>query len=313
MPAKKITQRAASVHKPSVYRCTCCGEEMAASQFPKNQSPRYAGWNGHISTCRQCLGDEYLGYLKKYNDDYKKAIRRICEKYDYYYDSKLADLVKSLTDEDVKVISLYCSKLSLIQYKDKTYDTTLDKNIDNIERKREIETAVDTFIGDSDDEKKKIKITKSIAERWGIGMFSIDDYAILEDHYQMLKKYNPNCDSNQEIFIRSLCQLNLLQLKALKRQDTKEYISINSEYAKTFKQAGLKTITDNEQNENDCWGVWMKQIEEYTPAECYKDKTLYKDFDGIGSLFKRHVLRPLKNILLKTNERDPEYNVEDDA
>ena len=53
-------------------------------------------------------------------------------------------------------------------------------------------------------------------------------------------------------------------------------------------------------------------ISKYTPEEYYKDKTLYKDFDGIGDYFKRFVLRPLRNLQLGTTDRDKEFFVSDE-
>lgn len=234
----------------------------------------------------------------------EKAIDRICGVFDWFYeDSAVASTRKISADRSR--IGAYPSKMCLTQTKDKgtTYlDTIKDREVNTIESIEELQELKS---------QGKFDVSNASIERWGIGIFSDADYKILDDHYKMLKKANPNCDSNQEIFVKSLCHLNLLQLKALKNNETKGYIDANSEYAKTFKQAGLKTIQDTDKNADDCWGIFMEQISQYTPEEYYKDKKLYKDFDGIGEEFSRFVLRPLKNLLCKTKERDPEYNVED--
>ena len=52
-------------------------------------------------------------------------------------------------------------------------------------------------------------ISASAIDRWGIG-FTEMDYKNLDEHYKMLKKNNPNVDNNQEIFIKSLCNLNMV-------------------------------------------------------------------------------------------------------
>jgi hypothetical protein len=100
-------------------------------------------------------------------------------------------------------------------------------------------------------------------------------------------------------------------VKALKDGDSDKYVKLTEQYSKTFTKAGLKTIQETDKNSDDCWGLFMEQISQYTPEEYYKDKKLYEDFDGIGKMFERFVLRPLKNLLCKTNERDHEFNVED--
>ena len=141
--------------------------------------------------------------------------------------------------------------------------------------------------------------------------FSPDDYEVLENHYIMLKRNNPSANSNQEIFITSLCHLNMMMVKALKSADLDGYAKANDQYSKTFTKAGLKTVQEVDMSSDDCWGEWVRRIEEYTPAEYYKNKSLFKDFDGIGDYFKRFVLRPLKNLMHGTTDRDYEYCVKD--
>ena len=48
--------------------------------------------------------------------------------------------------------------------------------------------------------------------------------------------------------------------------------------------------------------MFIKNIEETTPAEYYKDKELFKDFDSIEEYIKKFITRPLKNFI--TGSRD---------
>ena len=152
-------------------------------------------------------------------------------------------------------------------------------------------------------------ITKVMFERWG--QVSTEDIIALEDHYKMLKKQNPNCDNNQEIFIKDLCYTKLLQLKSFKDGNSGDFEKYTKLYRDTFKQAGLKTVQETDASGEETLGVTLAVISQYTPEEYYKDKKLYKDFDGIGEYFSRFVLRPLKNLVLGTTERDKEYCVKD--
>ena len=288
--------------RPSFYVCpTCGGKFKELKSFPASQSKMYAGYDYHIPLCRSCLDKIFEHYTEVYGGDEDQAIRRICEKFDIYYDVSLLNASRKITQTRSRIHN-YISKANLAQYKDKTYDTTLD------EERRGFVTSLEEF-----EEKKEdgsTTLTKAAVERWGVGLFSESDYFLLEDHYKMLKRANPNCDSNQEIFIKSLCHLNMLMMKALKENNLDGYARANDQYGKTFTKAGLKTIQETDKNADDCWGIFMEQISQYTPEEYYKDKKLYQDFDGIGKRFERFVLRPLKNLLCKTNERDPEFNVE---
>jgi hypothetical protein len=61
----------------------------------------------------------------------------------------------------------------------------------------------------------------------------------------------------------------------------------------------------------ETWGMMAKLVEESTPAEYYKDKTLFKDFDNIGAYIKKYITRPLKNFA--TGSRDFNVTTDDSA
>ena len=159
---------------------------------------------------------------------------------------------------------------------------------------------------------EEYSVSASAVDRWGVG-FTEQDYKNLDEHYRMLKKNNPNCDNNQEIFIKDLCNINMLKIHALQSGDSKEYATLVEQYSKTFKQAGLRTIEEKDNSNDECLGVTLATISQYTPEEYYSDKDLYKDFDNIGDYFDRFVKRPLKNLMFGTNERDKEYYVKEET
>lgn len=292
--------------EPNFYKCPCCATSYVKldDNFPASQSELYAGWNYHLPICKRCLDRMFEHYTEVYGNDEDKAIRRICEKYDIYYCESLLSASRKITKNRSR-IHTYISKANLVQYKGKTYDTTLDE-----ERNNTISSIEDY------DEKKangEVNTTKAALKRWGVGVFADTDYSILEEHYKMLKENNPNADNNQEIFIKSLCHLNLLMTKALKDNDLDGYTKANSEYAKTFKQAGLRTVEEKDSSSDECFGVTLATISQYTPEEFYKDKKLYEDYAEIGEYFDRHVCRPMKNIMTGSNERDKEFFVPEDG
>ncbi len=268
--------------------------------FPASQSELYAGWAYHLPICRKCLDQMFNHYTEAYGNDEDAAIRRICEKYDIYYSVSLLSASRKITKNRSR-IHTYISKSNLTQYAGKTFDTTLDE-----ERKNTISSIEDY------DQKRangEVSITKITLKRWGIGVFEDCDYAVLEEHYKMLKENNPNADNNQEIFIKSLCHLNMLMIKALKDKDLDGYTKANGEYAKTFKQAGLKTIEEKDNSNNECVGVTLATISQFTPEEFYKDKSLFEDNDNIGDYYDRHVRRPMQNLKFDQDVRDIEYFV----
>lgn len=199
-------------------------------------------------------------------------------------------------------ISHYAAKKNLNVGNRKTYFDTLKYNY---------EMKQDDIVTSREQAKsEESTITASAVDRWGVG-FAEADYKNLDEHYRMLKKNNPNADNNQEIFIKSLCNLNMLMIRALKDGDSDKYVKLADQYAKTFKQAGLRTIEERDNSNNETFGVTLATISEFTPEEFYKDKKLYEDWDELGDYYDRHICRSMENLMFDKNVRDKEFFVSD--
>lgn len=283
-----------SIMPQTRFICSCCGAEFHIQQenfYLNENSPLYAATNQFLPMCKQCVDALFNEYIRILGDRIK-AIHRICVHFDYYYSNELAKKIILQSKMTDSVLQSYIDECNLIANKDKTYDTYLSELTDeNIKLP-------------SMSEQEEMTLT----ERWGSGIYNKKEIQLLEEHYQMLKKNNPNIDGNQEVFIKDLCLLNLQKLKSTKQGDTKGILDFTKAYRETFKQSQLQLTTETG-TEEDTLGVTLETISRYTPEEYYKNKSLYKDFDNIGDYWKRFVFRPLKNLFLGTNDRDPEYQV----
>lgn len=283
------------------YKCCTCGKKYKrqTGNFSFSQSPLFKGNNSFLPICNNCLDnlvEQYTDLLGSQNE----AIKRVCLHWDIYFSDFILNSSKK-TDSKNSRIKNYVRHCNLTQHNGKTYDTYLreinDGIIQNIEQ-------IENMKADG-----QVGITKVMFERWG--QVSSEDIVALEDHYKMLKKQNPNCDNNQEIFIKDLCYTKLLQLKSFKEGNSGDFEKYTKLYRDTFKQAGLKTVQEDDGSGEKPLGVNAALIAQYTPEEFYKDKQLYKDFDGLGEYFERFVLRPLKNLEYNDNKRDFEYTIGD--
>lgn len=279
------------------YICCHCNLPNPLKNYYKSISVFHSA-SRHLPICKNCLNELFNMFAIQYNDR-RKAMQKICMTYDIYYNDALFE---SCDNGSPTVIGDYMKKLNLSQHKEKTFDSSIEEGFYFSGNKN-------TTISHSDEDSEQ-DIDPKLIEKWG-NIFSADDYIIMEDHYRKLKKNNPNLDSNQEIFVTSLCHIYMLMMKALKSNDFDSYSKANEQYNKTFTKAGLKVVQEIDMGAEDCWGEWVKRIEEYTPAEYYKNKSLFKDFDGVGEYFQRFILRPLKNLIHGTTDRDSEYSVQD--
>ena len=303
MPIKKETD------DNRAYVCCQCGQGYnSLSYFYKVNSGMYASL-GYIPVCKTCIGRLLDVYSVRYVSA-KKGLQRICMLFDLYYKDNLFE--KSFDGHDV-VFGSYMRLLNMTQYRGKTFDHTIRDgfSFEDIPEVVEAQSKKSSASNAKEDSEKSSAIDEKDIEKWGDGFLSAD-YEILNAHYKYLKNANPNCDSNQEIFINDLCYTHMLKMRALREGSVDNHNKLTEQYRKTFSQAGLKTIRDSSANEDFTIGVNAELIEKYTPAEYYKNKELYRDFDDIGGYFERFILRPLRNLMHGTTDRDHEFYVKEE-
>lgn len=286
------------------YKCLCCGKGFGGQQknnFQKSNSPLFQANDGFLPWCKECT-DKYLILLTAfYSNNEEHAIEHFCQQADWVYDIEPLKCAREISSDRSR-ISNYAAKKNLNVGGRKTYFDTLKFNY---EQRQD-----DIVVSREQAKSEASTITASAVDRWGVG-FTEADYKNLDEHYRMLKKNNPNADNNQEIFIKSLCNLNMLMVKALKDGDSDKYVKLTDQYAKTFKQAGLRTIEEKDNSNSETLGVTLATISEWTPEEFYKDKDLYKDWDGLGEYYDRHICRPMQNLMFDEDVRDKEFFVPD--
>ena len=218
------------------YKCCTCGKKYTkqSGNFSYSQSPLFKGNNSFLPICNNCLEnlvEQYTELLGSQNE----AIKRVCLHWDIYFSDSILNSTKKI-DVNRSRIKCYVKNCNLFQNAGKTFDTYLKEInegiIQNVEQ-------IDEMKADG-----QTGITKAMFERWG--QVSTEDIIALEDHYKLLKKQNPNCDNNQEIFIKDLCYTKLLQLKSFKDGNSGDFEKYTKLYRDTFKQAGLKTIQETD-------------------------------------------------------------------
>lgn len=280
--------------------CICyqCGDTLLPSQFYKSYSGLYAG-TGHLPICKSCFEQKFKIYREEYQSS-KQAFKRLCMAYDLYYNDDMFDS----RDDDDALIGKYFRKLNMKQCNGKTFDTTIKEGFDFFENKV---VPKQTVVEEDDAE----PIDPADIEKWGAGL-EPTDYDILNSHYRLLSNSNPKCDGNAEIFIIDLCYTKMQQMKAVRESRVDDYKKLTESYIKSFTQAGLKTVKDTNAMEDFTIGVSAETIEKYTPAEYYKNRSLYKDHDNIGDYISRFLLRPLRNLMQGTKDRDAEFFVKDE-
>lgn len=288
-------------HEKKEFKCTCCGAsfDKQKNNFSKSQSSLYAANNGYINICNSCREIYFNKMIDFYSGNQSKAIKHLCQQFDILFNEKALKAFKTSNNPDVR-FSTYLQKKNLGQSAVAGSTFTDGMLYDYMKASREAIL--------NKDQAKEYNITAVTIDRWGDGLTDLE-YKNLETHYKMLKKNNPNADSNQEIFIKNLCELHMLKLKEIRQGNIDKVVKLDEQYMKQFKQAGLKTFEEKDSSNNDTLGVTLAVISKFTPEEFYKNKELYKDYSGLGEYFDRHVRRPLQNLQFNEDVRDFEYFV----
>lgn len=293
--------------KDSKCVCCSCGEPLTLTKFYKSNSVFYA--DGHLPICKECFSSKFGHFAAEYHSN-KMAMQRMCMTFDIYFNEAAFD---SCDTDDSTVLGNYFRKLNLSQHKGKTFEDSIKEGFDLSGDRKPVKETQEVVNVDSDDEENENAdmIDPADIEKWGAGL-EPTDYAILNSHYRLLSSSNPQCDGNAEIFIIDLCYTKMQQMKAVRESRVDDYKKLTESYIKSFTQAGLKTVKDTNAMEDFTIGVNAETIEKYTPAEYYKNRSLYKDHDNIGDYIERFLLRPLRNLMRGTKDRDAEFFVKDE-
>lgn len=295
------------------YRCTCCGHKYKKQErnFNRSKSPIYDGNNGYLSICQLCIAKLYEQYVKFYDNDEDAAAERICQITDMYFDPDIWAMSRKISEsrngKSRNRISTYVSKLNLTQADGRTtYSDTLvrrwEANVENAETAADVE--------DNED----IKTPVDVVRRFGTG-FEEGDYDSMQYEYQdWVKRYGEPIDKRQEELYISICYMKLNLQKLLQKGDA-NIGTVSSSYRSQI-EAATTEIEDRKkkaeaEKQLTPLGEMIRDIEEYGPAEYYKDKKLFADFDHLREYIDRFMTRPLRNLLTGSKELDKEFSLSD--
>lgn len=279
-------------------RCPCCGKQydVQKGNFYTSRSPLNKGNNGFMAICKNCVDGLYDYYYKKY-ENVKLAVKDVCRKLDIYYSSKFLETYIS-GEQKVSPVGYMCTMNSLVGNREKNYDNTLNES--------ELMTASDGISQDAESEQRK-----EAMNMFGAG-YDPGEYDMLFEHYQNLKRQFDSVDAAQEVLIKDLCTIHIMKQRSVRAKDFDGVDKAMKLYQATLKNSGLsqKKNDVDESEDNKCWGNFINMIEHHAPAEIYKDKRLFDDYDDVKGYFKRFILRPMINFFSGGTQMDEEYSVE---
>ena len=284
------------------YRCSCCGSSWGTQNghFSKTKSPLYHANNGFINICNNCRDAYYYQLIPFFNGDEELALDRMCSLFDWYINDYGVSACRQISDDRSR-ISHFLAKKNLGQAA--TGDTYLDTIKDRLLSQNKTIDSVEDL-----EDLDEYKITPKMIKFWGAG-YEPQVLQILQGYYDdLLKLCESKPDVKKQKMMKNLCLLEYQMQVNI--QNGKDIGTLSNSYKTTFEAAGLKN--DEADISNDAFGKWIMDIENYCPADYYKDKKKYHDFFGIVEYIERFMYRPLKNLIFGTKEKESEYWIDDE-
>jgi len=276
--------------------CRKCRKVMTLdSNFYEATNPMI-DTNGYLSVCKKCCAEIYETYFAIYNN-IETAIELTCRDLDIRFSkdslTQTLNQIEKMVSKGKKtnaVFGIYKSKLMSTTKSNDKIDSFRYKDSDNLNYDIE------------DDVFEENPENKELVLFWGRG-FSPSDYEFLEMELANWKQTH-KCDNHaDEVLLREIC-IKILEIRN-KRAKGGDVGGLQKELQDLMKTASVdpaKANTASAGKIHDTWGVWIKDIEQFRPAEWHDQQEKYKDMDGLIPYIKDYIVRPIRNFI--TGNRD---------
>lgn len=308
------------------YCCRCQRHhKKQKGNYPASQSPLYKGNGGYLATCNHCI-DELFEHYKAALGSETEAIRRICLKFDIYWNPEIYSMLNKASTSQSRVRA-YISKTNLYKYIGKTFDDTLDEEY---AEKLNSEEA-DEFIIENTDQLPDvdgIELDPEIVEFWGAG-FEPNFYLELDRKYKYWTNgLTKKPEKGEEAIYKQVCILEatINRDSAAGKPIEKNVNALNSLLGSANLKPSQKKTDDASDAAFDSmpFGVGIRMYENSKPIP--QPDPEFQDADGIikyiSVWFLGHLCKMLgiKNTYCKMYERElekmrienPELDEEDD-
>ena len=247
----------------------------------------YKGNNFYIPICSTCCTQYYQNWLKDYDGDEMRAIRRCCEWLNIYYDKEEA---AATTDGILGYLGALARRYR--RFAKVSWDDTI------AEEAAIVGTAANVV---SIPEEGRSPLIEEGIDVFGEG-FPEDAYPMmLRIYHGYIDPLGDTATAGQLKSARFLAALEYRCMEAIKA-DRPNASALSSSLTKAIKESGFDTIQEQSSaNDEDTFGQWLERIEAFTPAQ-YVKQTPYRDVDNYGEYYDRFVRRPIENLLNRASQ-----------
>ena len=315
MPKKSMTKSktVGVVNKDGVLiemcHCRKCGLDKRPTEFYQ-ATDRLLDQSGYMSVCKDCCRDLYVRFYKT-SHTIENTILKLCRILNWKFSDAAIEATRKHLDtqnkspDDESTIGIYRTKLTNSERKNLASEDSGETDLTFQEGGISIGTE---FVNDDDFEE-----AVDLKEFWGTN-YTFEEYTFLEKVKELWNGTYSHKTPAEEYYIKQVCYKELDLKRAREEDNTKSVDSIQKSMDLLLKGAALQpmqaSVASNQSKLSDAWGLKMKMVENKMPGEVYKDKELFKDYDGI---VRKYILpfitRPIINFM--TGNRDFNVSEED--
>ena len=283
-----MNERKGAIRLPSLRESYCLRHRryLATNEFYKSINPKHD--SGYLPYCKTCIDKMVTDFLKKYGS-LEAAIYYTCAEMGVPFIQKAFEACKMATQsmKSPRFFGFYIEEISK-----KPTEAQKEKWVDFGASDIALEA-----IRNSEPSTKSVELQEAELQlAWG-KEYNSEQLAYLEYRYTSYTQDKVLSEYEESVY-RNLCRA---ELDIYERNDLDNATKRQSQCAKLLK---LDQFMNSENKsviermlEND-----IVIMEQYEPAEYYKNKKLYKDFRGIHSSWVLEILRPIKNLVTGSKE-----------
>jgi len=260
--------------------------------------------NGLQSICKPCVFELYDGYyLVERTLD--KALLRLCRTLNVVYDTRVVDSVRkeiNKAQEDGRKakqpFGIYRSRIGAMIARSGQMESEIDHDL----------TFYEPLNLEPSDESLELM---SHDQFWGEN-YTLDEVEFLDREYTSFKQNYSTDDHATVVLLKRLCK-KILAIKQEEDSRGKGVGALEKQLLVLMKDLAISPAHSNAANSGkmaDVFGLWVKEIEKFTPAEYMESeaKDLHHDVDNISLYYENYVKRPIRNFM--TGNAD--YNILDE-
>lgn len=280
--------------------CRKCMRVRPASKF-YDATDTILDSNGKFSVCIDCVSLIYTGFLG--TSTIEQAIYKTCKILNVVYapdaiESAFAQIETAKSNGKVinpnEFFGVYKSKIkNVLRYgvKDSTVELTFSEPVSSDVRivQKEHEVSAEDM--------------EYLFDFWGTR--SIDDVQFLEREFAKFKTTHKADTYAEIVLLKEVCYI-LLKIRQARTENrpTDTHLKALQEVMKNLAISPNLANAASAGKQADSFGAWIKEIENTSPAEWIKDKSIFKDLDNIEEYAEKFITAPIRAFISGNKDFD---------